>query len=1068
MIMRKKLFFLGLLSILIIPISQADATSNPNLAVSAENSKFSNHFSGSMVVEVVIRDSNIHDTDEGKGEPDVTINGKSLRMIQATDGNWYAYFANVNKAKIADSTVGLAGEGLDFGVFCSRDTTALGISLSETDGVAIPRSVGLSDFTNGNISFSSCTGSLSDPSENSINNVVRKAKSINQNSPLPGQIGLDPLAWPLIQLFSFDDVSIKYNPGGPVQQVDLQYDEIPNITFDIDRAEYPQNSDVFLTINDIQLNQDPTDEDSWTFNLESPIGVFYQAYDNSGQNSANGNIGLVNLKSYLSSLGFEENGLLSINLGNVMGLQTNDEQPNTIISNGAGSSFSKIITLVEEGPNSGIFDNADYNDQSTLKILNNAPRGQTGTIDYNGKSLSVLTGFSTASVSLTDKPSLTIGDGLTSLRSGTEYPIILVDNDQNINSGLRDHLDVFRDSAIIPTLSIGNPITLEKSTNVKFYSDSTDNLISSGNTVDSSVPDKNSDRLIIDSSTLPNGSFEKISLSLGVSASNLQSILINPSKPNSFGTNWVNYDLRSFANDLEVNDFSDTSIDLYFGSLSASPIRIINPGQMTSHGFFRLSDSVVNEIFSKSGSVFVVINLDSSNNSFGVGNISNESKKQPIVFDFFSFGLENNIDINNAIYRFELEETNDNSSVFKGTLEYAITNQLNILDPSFIDTIRTIDDEIKFIVTNKMIDEKGITISYSDLAKVGVVITTSAKSDIKTNSGIITLDSSSIRFGQPVTFTLTDPDLNLKSDQIDTYQVIDNPNSVYVDTVGKDNNILLEILIKDIRYKRCMINGVEYGGLASTGFSLVETGTNTGVFKGVFKMPSQICDKSGTKLISSAGGNLDAKYYDARDSSGEPNIFSLSTRDNSSQYASTPELNQKEIVLPSKGQVENVILSGNVPNHKIGLPLDLVLIHPDGTSQKFTASLTNNGNYKAQFSINDNSLTGVYEIQLSHNNIKIGSVSFTVIYPSVPDWIKNNAKWWSINAIPDSEFIDGLENLIEKGVIRIPSNESQSNYEKQIPDWIKTTAKWWSNNEISDNDFILAIEYLIKKGVILI
>ena len=63
---------------------------------------------------------NLHDTDEGKGEPDVTINGKSLRMVQATDGNWYAYFANVDKAKIADSTVGLAGKGLDFGVFCSR------------------------------------------------------------------------------------------------------------------------------------------------------------------------------------------------------------------------------------------------------------------------------------------------------------------------------------------------------------------------------------------------------------------------------------------------------------------------------------------------------------------------------------------------------------------------------------------------------------------------------------------------------------------------------------------------------------------------------------------------------------------------------------------------------------------------------------------------------------------------------------------------------------------------------------------------------------------------------------
>jgi len=1063
--MKEKLLFMSIFLVLIIPISQAHAASNPNLFVSAENSKFNNHFSGSMVVEVVIRDSSIHDTDEGKGEPDVTINGKSLRMVQATDGNWYAYFANVNKAKIADSTVGLGGEGLDFGVFCGRDTSILGIDVSDTDGVAIPRSGGLTpgSFSNGNVSFSSCTGTLTN-SEN-LNNVVRKAKSINTNAPQSGQIGLDALAWPLIQLYSFDDVSIKYNPGGGVQQVDLKYDEIPNISFDIDRTEYPQNSELFLTINDIQLNQDPTDEDSWTFSIASPTGAFYQAYDNSGRNSANGNAGLVNLKSYLPSLGFEENGLLSVDLGKIIGLQTNDEQPNNSVSNGAGNSYSKIITLVEEGPNSGIFDSSDDNDKSTIKILSNAPRGQTGNISYNSKSLTVLTGFSTASVSVSGEPSITIGDG-SALRSGVEYPVILTDNDQNTNSGSREHLDVFRDSTIIPSLTIGNPITLESAGNVKFYTSSTDNLLTGGQSATSSVPDKKSDRLIIDSSTLTNGHFEKISMSLGLSSSKLQSILIDNSKSNSDGTNWINYDLRSL-DDLEVLDYSDASLDLYFGSLSSSPIRILNPGQMSSHGFIQLNDSTVKEIFSKSGSVYLVINLDSSNDSFGVGNISNETNKQPIILDFFSFGLVNNVDVNNAIYRFELEETNANSSTFEGTLEFAITNQLNILDPSFIGTIKPIDDEVKFIVTNRLVDEKGISISYSDLAEVGVVITTSAKSDINTNSGIITIDSTSVRFGQPVTFTLIDPDLNLKSDQIDSYHVIDNPASPGVDTVGKDNTTLLEILIKDIRYKRCTINGVEYGGLASTGFSMVETGTNTGIFKGVFKMPSQICDKTGSKLISSAGGSLDAKYYDARDSSGEPNIFRLSSSNTSSQYSTTPELNQKEIILPSKGNSEDVILSGNISNHKIGLPLDLVLIHPDGLTQKFSASLTANGSYKALFSLNNQSLTGNYEIQLFHNNISLGSVSFQVKHPNVPDWIKNNAKWWSNDEIPDSEFIDGLENLIDNGIIRVPTTESSTSM-KEIPQWIKTTAKWWSNDDISDNEFILAIEYLIKKGVILI
>ena len=41
--------------LLIIPQIDAEASSNSNLFVSAENSQFNNHFSGSMVIEVVVK-----------------------------------------------------------------------------------------------------------------------------------------------------------------------------------------------------------------------------------------------------------------------------------------------------------------------------------------------------------------------------------------------------------------------------------------------------------------------------------------------------------------------------------------------------------------------------------------------------------------------------------------------------------------------------------------------------------------------------------------------------------------------------------------------------------------------------------------------------------------------------------------------------------------------------------------------------------------------------------------------------------------------------------------------------
>ncbi|WP_148680023.1 peptidase [Nitrosopumilus maritimus] len=1054
------LFLLGIFSLILIPSMNADASSNPNLSVSAENSEFGNLFAGSMVIEVVIRDSNISDTDEGKGEPDVTINGKTLRMVQATDGNWYAYFANVDKAKIADATVGLTGKGLDFGEFCSRDTTTsvFGISLSETDGFAIPRPDSVTGSTNGNSSFSECTSSPTTTSNH--NNVVRNAKSINTNSNISvGQIGLDADAWPLIQLYSFDDVTIQYNPGGPSQQVYLDYDEIENISLGLDRELYPENSEVFLTINDIQLNQDPTDEDSWTFNVDSTVSTFYQAFDNSGNDDANGNAGLVNLVPHLSNLGFDDNGKLSLNLGNIMELKTNNDQPDSSIdADGVSNTFSKIVTLVEQGPNSGIFSSSDSNDQSVIGIKDDAPRGQSGQITYNQKSISVVSGSSTASVSFDDKPVLTIGNG-DSLRPGTEYPVLLVDPDQNLNTGARDDLDVFRDSAIIPTLTIGNPITLENANSVEFHS--TSPTISGGDDSNSSVPDSNSAILLIDTSNVSNASYEMISINLGISALSLASSLIDSSESNTDGTNWINYDLRSLENELGLSDFSSTTFALAFGTRDSTQIVIVDDGDVSSsQGFIQIDNDDVENIKTKTGNVFLIIDFDSSDTV----TISNESNKLPMVFDFFSFGLKNDNSINNSIYRFELEETRDNSSTFEGSLEYAVTNQLNIVDPNFIQTIQTIDDEIKIIITDRLIDEEGIAISYADLDSSGVTTTTTSKSDAATHSGNVSLDSTTFRFGQPVTITLSDSDLNLKSDTVEIYSVINDSNSANVDTVGKDGEILLEIKIKDIRYKRCTVNGVEHGGLASTGFTLVETGPSTGIFAGVFKMPSQICDKTGSKLIYTSGGSIDVRYHDSRDASGNANIFSLLDSKSSVSFYTPAKLSLEKMVLPMSDSKE-IVLTGSIENHKRGIPLSIELTNPDYTKQNFGASLSNSGGYRSVFTINPNTLLGTYFVSLSYDGKNLGTLSFDVVSENVPDWVKNNARWWSSNNISDDEFIGGIEHLIETGIISIDSSE-QNSTEQEIPDWIKNTARWWADDQIPEDEFLKSIQYLVKKGII--
>jgi len=979
----KKLVLFGVLGLLLIPLFGDASAANPNLFVSAENSYYNNRFAGSMVVEVIVNDLGLSDTSVGKGEPDVTLNGNNIRMVQATDGRWYGYFANLEKAKAADQIAfetGVPGVGLDFGVFCGKDTVAFGPTFSESDGIAIPRSTGVAGFTNGNSGLGACTGT---PSGSVINNVVRNPKSINQNSAIPvGQIGLNANAWPIIQLYSFNnDVTIQYNGAGGTQQVTLQYDDIPNIEMTLDRANYPPGSEVFVTIKDMQLNQDPTARDSWTFNIGSTQTTFYGAFTENGANAANSGAGLTNLLSRLSTLGFESNGKLAMTLGQVAELKANGYQSATATD--GTTTFTQIVTLVESQPNSGTFESSDFGDQSNIRAKSNAPRGQSATIEYNTKSLSIVSGLSTASVNL----------GTTQPVSGQKIPITVIDSDQNINTGAKDRLEVFRSSAIIPSLTIGNPATLQSAGSVKIYALSTDAL-TGGVSISSSVPDTNSDRLVLDTKPpVANQSFEKISLSLGVSATDLQNLLIRTSAGDN-GTNWVNYDLRSLEKQLGITDYSDTTISLFFGLTDPTPVTLVSAGGMTGpQGLVQISDAAATAIGSESGTAFLVINFDSSNNSAAQGTISTETDTQPIVFDLLSFGQKNSEDINNAIYRFELQETSSNSSTFTGTVEYAIANQLNQFDPNLIKTLHTIDDDVKFFVNQRLLDEKGINISYSDLADVGLTIGTSAKTDIRTNSGGVSLNSNTIRFGHPVTVVLNDPDLNIKHDTIDIYSVIDNPASTNVDTVGNTSGgILLEVLIKDIRYKRCTINGVETSGLAGSGFSLIETGPNTGRFEGVFKMPSQICNRDGTKLISPAGGIVDLKYHDFRDSSGQPNIYSLSKTSSKSSASGTDtktttptisnkitgKISSKTLALPDSGKTKDITITGKVPTYKYGTKIKFTLTDPDGKKSTFYALATKQGTYKAVFTIKSKSVPGDYYVDVVYQKYDPAKLSFTV------------------------------------------------------------------------------------------
>jgi hypothetical protein len=85
----------------------------------------------------------------------------------------------------------------------------------------------------------------------------------------------------------------------------------------------------------------------------------------------------------------------------------------------------------------------------------------------------------------------------------------------------------------------------------------------------------------------------------------------------------------------------------------------------------------------------------------------------------------------------------------------------------------------------------------------------------------------------------------------------------------------------------------------------------------------------------------------------------------------------------------------------------------------------------------------------------------------IPDWVRNNAGWWSVDQIEDNDFVSGIEFMIKEGIITVPlTSIGQSSENSVIPDWVRNNAGWWSERLISDKEFANGLQYLIANRII--
>ncbi|BDQ30769.1 hypothetical protein [Nitrosopumilus zosterae] len=86
----------------------------------------------------------------------------------------------------------------------------------------------------------------------------------------------------------------------------------------------------------------------------------------------------------------------------------------------------------------------------------------------------------------------------------------------------------------------------------------------------------------------------------------------------------------------------------------------------------------------------------------------------------------------------------------------------------------------------------------------------------------------------------------------------------------------------------------------------------------------------------------------------------------------------------------------------------------------------------------------------------------------IPDWIKTYAKNWATGEISDSEFMTGLDFMLQNKIIVIPNIDYAHSTFDNVPSWFRNISHWWANDLISQQEFINSIKFLIQNDIILL
>ncbi len=165
-----------------------------------------------------------------------------------------------------------------------------------------------------------------------------------------------------------------------------------------------------------------------------------------------------------------------------------------------------------------------------------------------------------------------------------------------------------------------------------------------------------------------------------------------------------------------------------------------------------------------------------------------------------------------------------------------------------------------------------------------------------------------------------------------------------------------------------------------------------------------------------------------------------------------------------------------------GLQVQITIIDPNLSIETREVRVSSDGVFNFQTVVDESIVNGTYTVFANYRDNKSHEITIDIQYEGediqsgFPQWVKNSITWWAEDKIDEHDFILGIQHLIRKGILNPPSPENHTveDFEEnqafsvKIPNYVKQNALWWSQDKITDDEFFDGVRYLIKKGILVI